>query len=117
MKQTVWYPLIIILLAIATCVVVLGDFSSPIRPFLVFSFLLVCPGLAFIHLLRFGNLLVEWTLAVALSIGIDTLVAEAMLYSGLWSSGRSLGAITIITLAGASLQLWQLHTAPVIANN
>ena len=66
--------------------------------------MLVYPGTPYVRLLRLGNLLIDWTLAVALSIALDVIVAETMVYAKLWSPRGGTGVLITIALIGVALQ-------------
>jgi O-antigen/teichoic acid export membrane protein len=72
--------------------------SLGVRPLLTIGFLLFCPGMAFIQLLQFKDLVQELVLAVALSLALDLLVAAAILYAGLWSP-----TLIMLILVGLSI--------------
>ena len=110
-KQSVWGPIGISIITLLTLFVVLADLDSPIRPALVFIYIFIVPGLAYVRLLGLGNRVLEWALAVALSMSIATLVSEAMLFAGLWSSPRILVIIVLITAVGVALQLFRFRQA------
>jgi len=59
--------------------------KSPLLAVLALYFLMIVPGLAVVRLLKLGDPLSEWVLAVALSFAIDTLLANTLLYTGVWS--------------------------------
>ena len=86
---------------------VIGDSHSPLRTGLTVWFFLVCPGMAYIQSMRIEHGLTRWTLAIALSVTIDTLVALVMLYAGLWSARLGLIVIIAITLIGIGLHVVQ----------
>ena len=77
-KQILGWPLIIVGAGIAVVLMVAANLVSPLRPALVFGFLFVCPGMAFVRLLHLRNRFTEFMLAVALSLAIDTLVSEML---------------------------------------
>ena len=106
MTRSTWlWPAIIIGSAVAVSAVVLGDLSSPIRPVLVLWFLLVCPGLAFVRLLRIKDLGNELTLAIALSLAIDSILAMVMIYAKLWSPKGGLSVLISLCVIGVMLQI------------
>ena len=114
MKRAPWiWPVVVLVSAAAVALLVLGDRTTPLRPFVALWFLLICPGMAFVRLLRLQDRLIELTLAVALSFAIDGLVSEILLYAGLWSF--KLGLIVLIGLAllGIAFDLLMVHHAPV----
>jgi hypothetical protein len=102
--QAAW-PLIIIGAGIGLMLTVAADLASPLRPILVFGFLLICPGMAFVRLLHLRDRFAELMLAVALSLAITTLVSEMLVLMGIWSPAGSVLAIVSIAIAGAVLQL------------
>jgi len=71
---------------------------------MAFWFLFLCPGMAFVRLLRVGESLTELTLALALSLAINAIVAITMLYTGTWSPKWGLGIVIGISMCGAALQ-------------
>jgi hypothetical protein len=91
--------------ALAVEWVSLANIAEPLRPPIAFWFLLVCPGMAYVRLLRLKDSLAEWTIAIALSLALDAAVAGVMLFARAWSPGHGLIALIVISLAGALLQL------------
>jgi hypothetical protein len=63
-------------------------------------FLVLCPGLAWVRLLRVEPELNTILLGVALSLAIDTIVATALLYAHQPSVQVNLGALIAITIGG-----------------
>lgn len=105
MKRSLIWPIVILASALAIGLDTAGNITSPIRPYLAFWFLLVCPGMSFIILLGINNWLSKLTLAVALSIGIDLLVAETMVLAGRYSPEPALLIIIAISTLGVIMQL------------
>lgn len=68
-------------------------------------FLFVCPGMALVRFLRLHDPMVEWILAVALSITLDAIVSGAQLYAGRWSPGGTLGILIVLSIEGALVHL------------
>lgn len=97
------------LLVIVSCGLVglaqTGVFGALLRSIIAFWFLLVCPGLAFIPLLRLPSRAVEWTLAVALSLALGVLVSEALVLARAWTPEGGLSCLIALSLSGAGLQL------------
>lgn len=91
----------------------LAALSAGLRLGVTLWFLLICPGMAFIPLLRLPSASSEWTLAIALSLALSTLVPEFMLYTVRWSPQASLVLLVSLSLLGAILQLLLLRQAPV----
>lgn len=103
------WPAIIIGSAIAAVGLNLSAAPEIVRAPIVFWFLLVCPGMAFVRLLRIDNLLILWTLAIALSLALSTLVPTFMLYIGAWSSFNTLLILAIASAIGALLEIFWLR--------
>ena len=91
-------------LSIAAAVVA-GGLPSPARAVVVFVFLLLGPGMAFVPLLHVRSWATAIALVVATSLVLDTLVAEAMLLAKLWSPTAGLAIIGALSLVGAALQV------------
>ncbi len=94
-----WWRRLIILSGAIAASVTFGSVLPALRPFVVLPFLLLCPGLAWVRLLRLESPLAEFTLAVALSLVLATVVAAGMLYAGAWSPKGSLTVLLGFTLA------------------
>lgn len=106
MIRSLWlWPTIIFFSAVAVAAATFGNVSSPLRPLVTFWFLLVCPGMAFVRLLKLREGFAEWTLAVALSLALDALVAITLLYAGMWSPYWGLVLLIGITLVGVVIQV------------
>jgi hypothetical protein len=85
-------------LAGGTAVLALLDLHSPVRTLVTFVFLLVCPGLGLAHMIRMADRSSVLVVAVAISIAIDTLLAEAMAYANAWSPDAALAVLILIAL-------------------
>jgi uncharacterized membrane protein len=115
MKRLFWWPLIIIFSCIGIGLIAVANIDSPIRSLLTFWFLLVCPGMAFVKLLHISESATEWTLAIALSIGLNIIVSESILLAKIWSPIGCLAVLIAISLAGVMLQLANLRKVPIEA--
>lgn len=98
MRWAAAWPVLIVLAAGATAVLTFTGALPGVRAFVVLPFLLLCPGMAWVRLLRLESALQELTLAVALSLVLATAVAGAMLYMGAWSPRGSLAVLLAITM-------------------
>ncbi len=106
MKLIPWFwPVLIILSGALALYVTQREIDSPLRPVITLWFLLVCPGMAFVRLLRLGDRFAEWSLSIALSLALAAIVAMQMVYTGLWSPQWGLAALVVVSLVGAILQL------------
>jgi hypothetical protein len=99
------WPVTIIVSALAVGYMMFGDITSPLRPLMAFWFLVICPGMALVRLLRISDLMIELTLAVALSFALDAIVASVMVYAGAWSPEWGLAMLLVVSLGGATVQL------------
>ena len=84
-RWSLLWPAVILLSALAAGLVnfVIPDVVG--RPIIVMWFLFVCPGMVLVRFLRLSEAIAEWTLAIALSLSIDAIVAGIQMYAGLWS--------------------------------
>ena len=105
MSRFNWWPISIICLALLVDVAIAARVAQPARGLLVFGFLLVAPGMAFVPLLRIRKTAIELTLAIALSLALDTFVSEAMMLGHVWSVGTALTVLILLSIVGALLQL------------
>ena len=99
------WPAIVMASAVAVATASILQVGPQPRPVSAFWFLLVCPGMAFVPLLSIRDRLIQFGVAVALSIGLDGVVSEAMLYTGTWSYQRGLAVLIGICLIGTTLQV------------
>jgi hypothetical protein len=104
------WPAAIGLSALAVALIVFGGVGGPARALIALWFLLVCPGMAFVRLLRVNDGAFELSLAIALSLALDAIVAGVMLYAKIWSPETALGVLIGLSCLGAVLQVAQ-HAA------
>jgi uncharacterized membrane protein len=100
------WPTVLVVSTLLALLVTFINLQSPVRVVITFWFLLICPGMAFVRLLRIEDRLIELTLAVALSLSLDIIVVEGMLFFNRWSAELGLGVIAFACLIGTSLQIW-----------
>jgi len=107
MKTRKDYWLVIIFLSkLLVAMAVFGQWPSPLRGLIVFLYILLCPGLSLAYLIPLGDFLTRFFLIIVLSISIDTLVTEAILYLGKWSPQLILVILIMICLLGTSFELF-----------
>jgi len=104
-RSNVLWPTIIIFSAVVAGLVNVVFTDTIVRPIVVFWFLLICPGMMVVRFLQLNEPVVEWTLALALSIATDAIVATIQLYAGLWSPIVTLSILIGFSLIGATIQL------------
>lgn len=105
MRNALWWPLIITVSALAAGALTFLDAMPAVRVVVGFWFLLVCPGMAYVRLLRIKAVFFELVLAIALSIAINTIVAQALLLTGNWSTKVALGIVIATSVTGAAIQM------------
>lgn len=103
------WQVIIIFSAIATVLFALILPETPLRPIIVMWFLFICPGMMLVRFLRLNQPVVEWVLALALSLAIDAIVSGIVLYAGKWSPAAILSIIIGLSFAGSITQLATLN--------
>jgi uncharacterized membrane protein len=109
-RSRLW-PTLIVASTLATGVLVFGGFDAPLRSIVVLAFLLVCPGLALVRLLRIREPVTEVTLGVALSVALAVVVPGTMLYAGAWSPQLGLALLIAATLAASVHELLRPRSA------
>lgn len=102
----------LLLLTAAASAAMFADVRGPLRPGLVLAFLTIGPGLAWARSLRLRDPIVLGTVAVALSLSLDALVAIAMLYGGVWSPEGGMVVLAALTVAGTAATAIGLGRAP-----
>jgi hypothetical protein len=113
MRQKAWpdwcWPALIICSAATTRLIIFLLPGIAIRPILVMWFLFVCPGMTLVRFFRIRDIMIEWMLALALSVAIDGIVASIALYAGKWLPINILDMLISYCLVGAILQLATLY--------
>jgi hypothetical protein len=64
-------------------------------------FLAACPGLPYALLLRLADPVQRWVLAIGLSVALDAVVAEVLLYAGWYTGLRTVVVLAVIACVGA----------------
>lgn len=106
MSRLFWlWPIVITTSSIGIALVTFSTLASNIRPALAFWFLFVCPGMAFVRLLRIEDHIIELTIAVALSLAIEALLSMIMIYTETWSPDLGLLVLIGLCVIGVILQL------------
>ncbi|MDD5370309.1 MAG: hypothetical protein PHQ40_14595 [Anaerolineaceae bacterium] len=99
---------------LASMVAVWGEMASgahsPLRPFIAFWFLLVCPGMAYLPLLHLRDAAIEFVLGIALSIAICAVVSELLVLASSWNPEMALLIVSAFAAVGGAMQVrryWQ----------
>jgi hypothetical protein len=95
---TRWVPRAIIALGLVVLALYVIGWAPGFRPALAVAFLLICPGLALVRLLRPGDMWEELTLGIALSIALSTAVATVLVYA----VGNLHPALVLVVLVAVS---------------
>ena len=80
-----------------------GGSETGVRTLAAFAFLLVCPGLPWVWVLGDVEERVAVVVAIALSVAIDVLLSEAMIYLRVWSPVW--GFVILAAIGGLGLAL------------
>jgi hypothetical protein len=104
-KSRLVWPLVLVVSTVILAVLIGLNVESDFRFIVTFAYLLVCPGMAYIRLLRLSNPLMEWMLAIAASISIELLLSEIMVLTRLWSPNSAFYVIALFSVAGALIQV------------
>ena len=115
MTRSIWWISAITVSCLGVALAMVGHVDGDVRPMLAFWFLLICPGMAYVPLLHLEEWLTELTLAIALSLTLDTLVAEVMALNGVWSPKWGLFALICLTLSGLGLQVMHFMSQHLVA--
>ncbi len=99
------WPTTILLSAIAACIVAFTMPGTVVALVVILWFLFMCPGMAVVRFMRMSEAVVEWTLAVAVGLSIDAIVAGIFLYGHIWSPPAILITLVVFSIAGAIGQL------------
>lgn len=114
MKVAWLWPLAIFLSTLAVIFFVLIAPGTAVQPYIVMWFLVMCPGMAWVRLLHFNQIIVELTLCITVGLSIDAIVVGLFLYGHFWSPPVMLITLSLFTLVGASLQCRELlRSSPV----
>lgn len=110
MKRFLSWPVIVVLSAGVADLLVWMNTGSPAQVAVVLWFLFVCPGMVAVRFLHLKEPLVEWMLAITLSLAIDTFVAGFLLVVRSWSPQNAFSIILILTVVGAVIEAARLSS-------
>jgi hypothetical protein len=105
-------PAAIVAATAAAVMVVFAAPASPLRPYVVLVFTLVCPGIALVRLLAIADPLIELATGIGLSITIELLASTTMLYAHAWSPHALFVALVFLTLGAASVEMAGFENRP-----
>lgn len=99
------WPAVLISSSLLIGLMALLNWQSPLRVWMALWFMVICPGMALQRLMGFRLSIQGWSLAIAFSLALDTLVGIILLYSGNWSWELGLGILVSLTIVSAILDL------------
>ncbi len=106
MNRCWFWPPILFISAIGAGVSALALPGTTLCLIVALWFLLVCPGMVIVLYLELEDVVAEWTLAIALSLAIDGIVAAVALYAGIWRPLGILWALIAFCIIGALLRIF-----------
>jgi hypothetical protein len=90
----------LLLLAEVAGVLILASPDVPGAGLVVIGFLVTCPGWAIVRHLRLYDPIAELTLAVAVSLALNVLVGQFLVYMGAWSGRIGAAVLVAVTVTG-----------------
>ncbi|EFH81681.1 hypothetical protein [Ktedonobacter racemifer] len=111
MRQSWLWPICLVLAALVAGLITFALPGTTLQPFVVFSFLFFCPGMAIVRFFRLNYIVAELTLAVAISLSLGAIIAGLFMYSGHWSPSGIMGTLLLLCLGCSIIQLAMLHPA------
>ena len=103
---TVWSRSWAVIVLVSTAAVVLVSLvGAPdiVRGPITVWFIVICPGMAIIRLLRLDEPVADIMLALALSLALAGVIPAVFLYLGAWSPAWSLTILVAVTVTGLAL--------------
>ena len=88
-----------------------GRPASALAAGVTLAYLAIGPGLAITGLLRLDDLILDLSLALALSLVLETLLATGMILIGHWKPTQELAVVEVLTVLGAIVQVNQVAKA------
>ena len=114
MKRINWFwPYIILYSTLAAGIVSFTLPGTVLCLIVIVWFLLICPGMTMVHYLNLKDGVAELTVAIALSLTIDAIVASIALYAGAWSPVGILYTLIIICTIGVIGQFLFKRSGPI----
>lgn len=110
LSEFLWPPIIIYLTA-ATNMSIANGTSTYL---LIYVFLFLCPGMALGRLLKIQDPIVELTLAIGLSIALNTILSIIIILLNIGTILTGFYTLAVISLLGSGIQIikWFFHQSP-----
>ena len=96
---------IVLISTIAVILATALGLPEGVRGPLTVGYLVFCPGMAVVLLLRLNDAIAEVMLALALSLAITGIIPGVFLYLGVWSPASSLAVLVILTWVALGVDL------------
>jgi hypothetical protein len=96
----------------AALVALVPGAPGPLRAVAAVTFLLVGPGLAWVHTLPVRGVVEQAACAIALSLAVDVLVAEVLMFAGMPGPIPAAIVLAIVAIAGVLVGARQPVAAP-----
>lgn len=109
-----WPPLLLSWLGLVVLALVLTGKPGVLRAALVIGYVMTVPGLACIRLLFLPDGLLQLVFGVGLSLALAVLVAQVMMYLGMWSPVRGMAILVVIGSLASCAEL-VAHTSHRVA--
>lgn len=114
MKPLPWtWPVVLLFSSLMAGIIAFALPGTFVCMIVILWFLLVCPGMTVVRYLNLKDLPAEWTLAIALSLAIDALVASITLYAGAWFPPGILGMLITFCIVGIMGQFFLARPVPL----
>ena len=97
-------PGLILAITAGTLITALVGVGGGLRTALVFAFIIACPGVAVVRLLRIPDRVAEATIGIAVSLALSGTVAAVMAYTTRWSPEAGLVVLAALTVGATALE-------------
>jgi hypothetical protein len=84
--------------------------GTPVHPALSILFMMTCPGLVLLDVVRLPDHASRLMVAVGASVIFNVIVSSALLVADVWSAPMSVAATGVVTALGAGIQSWRATT-------
>ena len=99
-QQWLWTWVIIMSMLAIGATQLMPDTPIMILRIITLWYLFAIPGMTFVKLLDLDGMPAQWIIAIALSISINMIVSQFMVYLNLYNPHSVLGIVLLINLAG-----------------
>jgi hypothetical protein len=100
-----WPPILLLATGVAVLALVVMRAPVALRAVPVIAYVMTVPGLACVRLARLSDRLAELALGVGLSLALAVVVAQAMIYSKLWSPTLGIAILVVTASIAAAADL------------